>query len=235
MGVMDPLKGVPANSARLPEQQADIAVGSPLAVIALFTEIIRQRFRVGNELAWYWEDNPTPQSDEDNMVDKPRQLMIEPAFTDNPEARNFRPAIYIDKGDTQGSKIAINNMAGRQLKTGLTGFYMLALIPIDIEIMSGAKGESATLADIVWFYLLAGREQIRATFGIHDIGMPVLGRTTPETADNTQWSTHVTFSIEVEFRWLTRPISPMLREIVLKFQASGETNPDAFLLQQYIR
>jgi hypothetical protein len=219
----------------MPDQQADVAIGSPLAIVALVTEIVRERFREGNGLAWRWEDNPTPEPTETNDLDAPRKIVIEPAFNTGDEARNYRPAIFVDKTSTSPNKVVINNMAGKHLPSGLTGFFTLAEIPIEIECVSGVKAESATLADIVWFYILAGTEQIRKTFGIHDMSAPVLGSTGPFQQDKEVWSTKVTFTMQVEFRWTTKPVGPLLKSILLRLKDSGETNPDAYLLQRYIR
>jgi len=219
----------------MPGQQADIALGSPAALEALLTEIIRERFRPGNGLAWVWVESPTPEATETNDLDAPRKVLIEPGFNENTETRNYRPAIIIEKGETSSEKVAINNFVGQQLRTGLKGFYSICQVPVDVSCISDTKMESSLLADLVWFYLLAGREQIRETFGIHDIANPVLGRTSPYDSDKTAWVTKVTTTLQVEFRWSTVPISPLLREIVLRFQQSGETNPDAYFLTRYIR
>ena len=228
------LRGEPRGFPRLPDQQPDIAPGSPLAMVALFTDIIRERFRPGNGLAWQWILNGTAGCDELNTPDSPKKIVIEPAFNEDPEVRNARPAIYIDKTETIAGKVVVNNFVGQQLRTGLQAFYALATVPIEIECV-GAKGESATLADLTWFYLLAGRQYIMATFGIHDLTPPTLGRTGPYEVDKTVWSTKVTFECQIHLRWTTLPISPALSEIVLRYKASGETNPDTFLLQQYLR
>ena len=219
----------------IPGQQADIAVGSPLAILALFTEIVRERFRLGNGLAWVWNENPTPEVGEQNTEGAPRRIVIEPSFNENTEVRNFRPGIYVDKGETAAGKIALGNMAGKQLKTGLTGYYALATTPMDIEVVSDAKGESAILGDIVWFYLLAGRDLIRSTFGIHEITPPILGKTVPFEGDKGQWSTHITFEIQFDLRWTTLPIGPLLHDIMVRYHDSKETNPDVFFLKQYIK
>lgn len=231
---MPDLKGEPEEYPRMPGQQADVMPGSPLAVLALFTEIVRARFQ-GEDLAWQWTDNPTPEVTEENTEDAPRKILIEPAFSEGAEVRNFRPAIFVDKMDTNPQKVSIGNFAGAQIRSGLRAFYSLARIPIDIEVISDRKGESAILADITWFYLLAGREQIRQTFGLQEMTNPVLGRTVPQESDKRTWVTHISFDIEIGFRWSTLPVSPILREIVTRFYASGETDPDAYLLKTFIR
>jgi hypothetical protein len=220
---------------RIAGQQADIAVGSPLALIALLTEIVRERFRPGNGLAWAWDENSTPQKTEENTEDEPRRIVIEPAFNENTEVRNFRPAIYIDKGETAAGKVAIGNFVGQKLSTGLRAFYALGTSPIDIEVVSDVKGESAILGDIVWFYILAGREQIRSAFDIHEMTPPILGKTVPFEGDKGQWSTHISFEVQFNLRWSTLPMGPLLEDIILRYRDSKETNPDVFLLRQYIK
>lgn len=225
----------PYRLPRLPGQQADVALGSPAAIEALFTEIIRERFRPGNGLAWVWGDNPTPLADELNDPDAPRKILIEPGFNENVEVRNFRPAIIIEKGETSSEKVVINNFAALTLPTSLIRFYSLCHIPLEISCVSDTKMESALLADLVWFYLLAGRNQIRETFGIHEVSNPTLGRSTPYDSDKTAWTTKVVTSLQVEFRWSTVPVAPLIQGVEARYRASGETNPDAYLLQQYIR
>lgn len=224
----------PKGHPRMPEQQADVMPGSPLAIVALFTEIIRERFRPGNGLAWAWSENPTSAPEETNQPDAARKIVIEPAFNTRLEVRNARPAIFVDKGETAAGKVVIGHFAGQELKTGLRGFYSLGTVPIEIEVVSDSKGESAILGDLVWFYLLSGRELVRETFGIHEFTQPVLGRTGVYEADKTLWSTKILFEIQIDLRWTTQPISPVLKDIVLRFRKSGETNPDRFLLRQYI-
>jgi len=220
---------------RIAGQQADIAVGSPLALVALFTEIVRERFRPSNSLAWVWNENSTPAKTEENTDLAPRKIVIEPAFNEHLEVRNYRPAIYIDKGETAAGKVALGNFVGQQLKTGFRAFYALGTVPMDIEVVSEAKGESAILGDLVWFYILAGREQIRASFDLHELTPPILGKTVPFEGDKGQWSTHISFEVQFNLRWSTLPIGPLLEDIMVRYRDSKETNPDTFLLKQYIK
>jgi hypothetical protein len=228
------LKSEPTQNIRLPNQQADIAPNSPLAIVALFTEIVRERFREGNDLSWIWDINPTPNGTETNEPDAPRKILIAPSFGVHGEARNYRPAIYIRKGATAPEKTVINNQAGQQLKTGLKGFWLPATIPLYVEAISTSEAESATLADLVWFYLLAAREPIRAEFGILNYSDPVLNETTPYNEERDVFSTKVSMQIMVEFRWITEPISPKIREIALRLKSRTNPDIDSFLLEQYL-
>jgi len=220
---------------RVADQHADIAVASPLAIVALFSEIIRERFRPGSGLAWVWEENSTPKVTEENTEDQPRRIVIEPAFNEDLEVRNFRPAIYIDKGETAAGKIALGNFVGQHLPSGFRAFYALGTSPIDIEVVSDSKAESAIIGDIVWFYILAGRDLIRSTFGIHELTPPILGKTVPFEGDKGQWSTHIAFEAQFDLRWTTVPMGSVLTDIVMRYRDSNEPNPDIFLLKQYIK
>ena len=229
------LRSEPQGHPRMPGQQADVVPGSPLAVTAVITELVRERFRPDSQLAWVWTENPTPDPSETNEPGAARKVLIEPAFNVNTEVKNYRPAIYIDKGETSPSKVALNNFVGQRLRDTYTGFYTVATIPIDIDCVSDQRGESAQLADITWFYVLAGREQIRQTFGFHEMTNPLLGRTTPFEADKAHWSTRVSFEIQINLRWTTVPIAPLLREVVARYRNAEEPDPDTYFLKQYIR
>jgi len=228
------LEGEPKFFPRMPGQHADVMPSSPTAIVAVFTEIIRERFRLANGLPWYWSENATSVDTETNEIDAPKKILIEPAFSVHSEIRNYRPAIHVDKGETTMEKVAIANMAGKHLPSGLTGYYALATMPIDIEIVSDQKGESATIADTVWFYIIAGQTLIKQTFNIHELTPPTLGRTLPGEKDKEEWSTHVSFQIQTHIRWITKPIAPLLQGIVARFHDSGDSNPDSFFLKEYI-
>lgn len=217
----------------MPDQQEDVLPGSPLAITAVFTEIVRERFRAENQLAWVWTENPTPSSTETNEPGAARKIVIEPGFNANTEVRNYRPAIFVEKGDTVSGKVAVGNLAGQKLSTGMRAFYALTTVPIDIECVSDQKGESAQLADIVWFYILGGRELMRKTFGLHDMSNPTLGRTLPFEQDKQAWSTHITFEVQFSLRWTTLPMGPLLNSIVARFRESG-ADPDTFFLKNYV-
>lgn len=219
----------------LPNQQADVSPGSAPAVLALICEIVRARFKPGNGLAWYWDENPTPQPDESNDPDAPRKLTILPAFALSGEIRNYKPAIYVDRGAFTAQQVALGHLAEQKLNTGARAHYALGEVPLTLEVVGSTALESAILADIVWFYLLAGRDEIRRTLGLRDLTMPQLGPTLPGKDDKTLWSTTVAFDVTLNLRWLTVPISPVLREFVVRYRSSGETNPDVFLLAQYLR
>lgn len=194
-------------------QHRDILPGSPSAILAIFTEIVRERFRPGNDLPWEWDGSVTPKQGALNTAASPRKILIESAFSELSEVRNFRPAIYVDKGPTQTGKIVTGNFADQHLPTGKRTFFAQSRIPITISCESARKGESGTLADTVWFYLLGALEPICATFDFHELTPPQLGGTVQIEKDKPGWVTQIMFAVTTNIRWTTTPIGPVLQQI----------------------
>jgi hypothetical protein len=219
---------------RIDGQQADIFPSSPMALVAIYVEIIRARFRDDNRLGlpYYWEEDPTPNPNDTGGEDdsatggqnNATKLYIESAFTDNADARDFRPSIFVDKGTTVSSKIAVGNRAAIDLPSRTELFIDHEVTAMKIDVICKTRGQSATLADHVFRFLKGCREQIRPTFGIHDITPPVLNETTVyrrTPSDTESWSTPITFDITCKALWKTRPIAPLLQQIRFSLQTSG--------------
>lgn len=208
-------------------QHGDVFYGSPLALVGVFVEVVRARFRGANAtgLPWRWKDDPTPDEGEENTEDAPRTLYIESQLNADPEARDMLPAVYVDKGDTRPLKLMVNNFAGVRLQDRTEGFYALTVVPITVMCLSNARAESANIADHVWFHLTACQRLIRSTFNIHEIGPIVLGQTQVyrrSEGKGDTWMTPVQFETQVAFRWITRPIAPLMQEIAMTLEARGQ-------------
>lgn len=216
---------------RVEGQAPDVFYGSPLAVIAMFVEVIRARFRGENDgTPWLWREDPTPLANEQNEPGAPRTLYIESDLSDDPDARDFDPSITVGKEETRLVKAVVGNFAGARNTDQLKGYWALAIIPMVVQCFSKQKGESANLADHVWMHLVATQHIVRHEFHIHEISPLVLGRTQPFRRTNDKpdrWVTPISFETQVEFRWLTRPIAPRLQEIRMKMALASGADPDA--------
>jgi hypothetical protein len=212
-------------------QAPDVFYGSPLALVGLFTEVIRARFRgSNNHTPWIWLEDPTPEDSEQNTPEAPRRLYVESQLSDDPEARTFNPAVLVDKEETRLLKPVVGNRAGLRLTDRLEGFFALAVIPMSVICLSTQRGESANLADHVWMHITACQNLVRSTFGIHEISPATLGRTqvfrrTEGTPD--RWNTPIMFEVQIAFRWLTRPIAPLLQEVHTKLELAGNGDSGA--------
>lgn len=213
---------------RLKDQQEDIFPGSPLALVAIFTSIIQERFKEYNKLPWIWvSDDPTPGDTEENTEDNPRKIYIESKFTQYPVARNFKPAILIDRLDTRFNQIVLGNRAHFEHSKQIDLHIAHVQTIISISCVSLSRGESANLAEHVAIYLLANKNPIRESFGLHDISMPVLGTTTPYrnvSNENDGFNTPINIEITAKTLWRVQPIAPTLNEIVARAQTLHETS-----------
>jgi len=111
---------------------------------------------------------------------------------------------------------------------------------ITIQCLSRNDGESANLADVVASYLYGSTQEIRAEFGIYNIGDPVIGTTDIyRRLDNEvhAWRTDVRVDVTIAYKWYKHPLAPLLREFRSKMFANGEvrdlravllTNPPAY-------
>jgi hypothetical protein len=226
---------------RLSGENADVMPGSPLAVIGLWVEALRHRFNANpaEPLPWVWMNELRPaeneaetplQPDPNNphgTIGSPRRLLIDSAYNIEKAARNYRPALYVGRGTVHVIKHALNNFVGEKFQNQFKAYHCLVNMPITVECESEASGESGTIGDTVWAYVLTCREIFRETLGFHEITEPVLGETVLSTTDKTIWVTPVQFEVQFDIRWGVTPIAPVLRDLVVKL--SSMSDPDTYL------
>jgi hypothetical protein len=195
-----------------------IVAGSPLAIQGVFLEILRERFKEHAGLYWVWRDDLT-------LTD----IIIEAAFNEHLEARNKAPALYVYRLSTVPSKQILGDRAGVSLPSHKEGHGALNTVAMMIECISNDEGESAILADIVQFTLLAGHDAISREFGFYDISHPSLGQTAPVQRDQTKWATPVEFMVQFWIRWEQVPIRPLLQQIAQRLSARGLSADSHFI------
>lgn len=206
-----------------------MAPGTPLALIGLWVTALRYRFNrnPAEPLPWVWDQNYRPSDTEDGepLPDhEPRKLLIEAAFNVEKSARNYRPAIYVDRETVTADKVVLDNLAGRYIPTGLSAYFCQANVPIVFYCESENAAESSLIADTAWFFILATRDIFKKSFGLYDIREPILGKTVPIDEDKQVWQTPVQFTVTLEMRWATQPIAPLLRDLSLKIGVTGDPN-----------
>jgi hypothetical protein len=216
---------------RLENEGKDIAPGNPIAVIALLVTTLRTYFSYESQerLPWLWDADLRPDDLEDGGVPieengHARKILIEPAFNVHKSSRNYRPAIYVDRGGARPLKMAVNNFVGQNFHSGRKAYHCFYEMGISIECHSDVAAESCTIGDTVSDFFLATRDVFRETIGLHELSEPLLGETRPSKTDNEYWVTPVQFSVQYDKRWGTKPIAPLAREIELRLREAD--NPD---------
>jgi hypothetical protein len=211
MSFVRPYLGTP----RVEDQHEDVFPGSPMAVVAVFTNCLQARFSGDNayELPYRWSEDPQPE--ESGAV----KLYIESQYTEEPDARNRTPALLVEKGATQLQKMTIGHRGFIDMPTMREVFAAWAYVPISVLCLANNRGVSATLADTVFAFLVGSTNHIREAFSIHEISPPTISDTQPyrQSSDNVEvWTTTVSVTTMIKYMWQTRPIAPVLREIAAK-------------------
>lgn len=199
------------------DQVLNIRPGSSLAVVGVFVEVIRKRFKPEFGLPWAW----------DNDIKKTK-IAIESAFNEDKEHNNFRPAIFVDRDDMVLGRTVIGDLAGQHIPSGLKAFWALQTVPILIECVAAKKGESAVIADLTSIFLQASSDLIQAKFAFHEMTPVTVGRTQPYPRDKQQWVTSITFNVQFDVRWTNKPTGPLIQEIEADIQASNVDDATAF-------
>jgi hypothetical protein len=183
-----------------PQNRAKIAAGSPLAVLGIFIEALRERFNAEANLGIVWnEDQQTS------------DIIIEAGYNVETEARDSGRALYINRLSTDPMQLAVGDRAGVSLPEHLEGFTCMMGSQMTIDCVSSDAGESAILADIVQSFFIASRQIFCAMYGFHDFGLASMGQTQPYEADQAKWNTVVSLVVQYQARWTTVKIRPKLQ------------------------
>lgn len=201
-----------------PQEQQDprrIAAGSPLAVVGIFLEVLRARFRADSGMPFVWHTDPSESG-----------IQIEMGYNKHVEARDMQRALVVNRLATVPLQLVVGHNVGTHLPTAKRGYYTHFLVRMSIDCVSTDMGESMYLADVVQFLLLAAREPISAAYSFHEIGVPEMGQTAPFVLDADKFSTTVSFEVQIHARWTTMKIAPILAQVGIRV-VDSDTGKDA--------
>lgn len=210
---MDP---IPDQGSRL-----DIYLSTPLTVIGIFVAIMQERFSAATPsdppLKWNWLPEVTD-----------TEIIIASGFNKNIEARNDRPAIWIDREQTTYGEVSIGNrdQTPISLRTRHQQYYAMAEMDMVMDCTSKARGESMMVGSVVQDFLQMSAREVMSTFGFRDISPIILNRTVPYEKDRELMNTPVGFRVSYEARWASVPIYPVLNAVRLRL--GDKTDPDTY-------
>lgn len=201
--------------------------GSPLAVLGVFVEVVRARFQPPNRLPWQWRVDPRRLEEDNGSAEHPFPIYIESELLDDPDARDFMPAIYVGNDDIRESRIVVGDKYAHHLPTRDQWYHAHEQIPVTLTCVSPTRAEASILGDIVYRHIQAGRNLIREEFDLHAIDNIVHGKTQPfrrNGSDTDKWMAPVTFVVTMNVRWHVQPFAPVLQGIRLHLTAGGVDN-----------
>lgn len=185
---------------REPQNRDKIAAGSPLAVLGIFIETLRERFNTDADLGIVWNEDP-----------QTTQIIIEAGYNVETESRDAGRALYINRLSTSPQQIVVGDRVGVSLPEHLEGFTCMMASQMTVDCVSSDAGESAILADIVQSFFIASRQIFCAMYGFHDFGLADMGQTQPYEADQGKWNTVVSLVVQYQARWASVKIRPKLQ------------------------
>lgn len=187
-----------------PQNRAKIAAGSPLAVLGIFIEALRERFNAEANLGIVWNEDV-----------QTTDIIIEGGYSVETESRDAGRALYVNRLSTSPLQIAVADRVGVSLPEHLEGFTCMMASHITVDCVSSDAGESAILADIVQSFFIASRQIFEAMYGFHDFGLADMGQTQPYESDQPKWNTVVSLVVQYQARWTTVKIRPKLQGVGL--------------------
>lgn len=204
---------------RVEDQHPDVFPGSPMALVAVFTNCLQARFSGDNavDAPYVWTPDAQPLDPETGQT----RVYIESQYTDEPDARDVTPALLVEKGVTQPQKVVVGHRADIDRPTMTELFVCWANVPVSVLCIAGTRGVSANMADVVFAFLLGSKNHIRAAFNIHDISDPTISDTQPyrpSSANVETWVTTVTLNTMIKYTWRTRPIASVLKEVAARMR-----------------
>lgn len=190
-----------------PQDARRIAAGSPLAILGLLLEGLRERFGPENGTGTEWRDDV-----------QTTDIIIETGYNVETESRNAARALYVNRLSSVPQNVVMNNHAGTHLPSGMEGFLCMMTSQITVDCVSNDAGDSALLGDIVQHFLIGSRKIFEGWYGIHDFSLAEMGQTQPFDHDQAKWATTVAVTVMYQIRWSAQKIRPLLQDIGITSQ-----------------
>lgn len=190
------------------QDQTKIAAGSPLAVLGIIIESLRERFGPNGNLGIEWREDV-----------QTTDILIEAGYGIENEARNMSRALYVNRLNSSPQQIAVGDRVGVHLPDHMEGFICQMTSQLTVDCVSNNAGDSMILADIVQSFFIASKQIFESMYGFHDFGLADMGQTLPFTHDRDKWSTTVSFAVQYQARWSTVKIRPLLQSAGIRLAA----------------
>jgi hypothetical protein len=202
-----------------------ILVKSPLALSGVFISILRERFKVGNGLAWEYHTGEAGR--------QTGSLLIEAGSNPLSEERSVRPAIYVIRNPIAYKQAIVGDLNSVQHRSQAKVYYATAETSFTFTVESNEEGEAAQISDHVLCTLMMGSDIIERTFGFRKLGPFALSAVSKPTHDQPIAQIHVSMGLTFDVRWGTIPIAPILNEIVVNYKNTTYNSSEDYFSEIY--
>jgi hypothetical protein len=189
----------------------EVVYNTPLTIINIFVECLRERFTAGNSSPalskWAWTND-----------DKTTKIFIESGFSINAEVRGKRPGIWVDISQNVYGNVSLGPFDQIAVldRSRTEMYYSMADTDIMIACTSPNRGESMQLGSIAQEFLHMTSRPIMETFALRSMTPVIMTHTDYFDRERELWNTPVQFRVGYEVRWATRPQAVLLNNIRLR-------------------
>ncbi len=198
-----------------------LRISTPLTLIGVFVAILRERFDPTTfsdpALPWAWKEDL-----------KETGIFIESGFNEEIEARNARPAVWVDRAQNNYGRVSVGHQDQMpiSIKYRHETFYSSAETDMLLDCTAPKRGESMLLGSIVQDTLHMTARYIEEAFGLRDMSPVVLGRTVPYEKEKDIWNSPVVFRVFYEVRWAGVPMATLLTRLYMKI--ADKDDPETY-------
>ena len=198
-----------------------LRISTPLTLIGIFVAVLRERFDPATfsdpVLPWAWKEDL-----------KETEIFIESGFNEEIEARNARPAIWVDRAQNNYGRVSVGDQDQMPIdvKYRHETFYSTAETDMLLQGSAPKRGESMLVGSITQDFLHMTSRYIEAVFGLRDMSPVIMGRTVPYEKDKNLWNTPVELRTFYEIRWAGVPMATLLTRLYMKI--ADKDDPESF-------
>jgi hypothetical protein len=189
---------------------------SPLYIVSLYRVILTSVYGnndITGDNRYRWMDDPNS-----------TKIIIEPAWNEDKEQRNKRPAIYISCDGYGFEEMAIGgNRYGMEPTTGAEIRHTRITFGVSFNCFSSVQYDSSMLAYYTSLILLTAEQPIRHACKINDISAPRVGTTTLHPNDKDTWVTPIMIGISSEVTWFNAEIARQIEDIMFNLKIDNNT------------
>lgn len=197
-----------------------IPVKSPLALVGVFLDVLRQRFHPDYGLPWKFTLGDANRNES--------TMTIEAAGNPLAEELGKRPGIFVQRNPITFSQVTLGDEFHSTMKSGARFYYTTAQTGMTFICEAEEAGEVEVIADIVLSTLMMGADRIEETFVFRKLGPFAISSRAVTRQDVELHQIHVQMGLSYDVRWLNYPIAPILKEVVERVGATYNNGDQYF-------
>lgn len=195
------------------ELRPRILAGSPLALLGIYLESLREYFS-GVDAPYRWSTDANSS-----------ELIVEAGKKPTVETNNPSRGVFVRRMGSVPASIGMGDRLGVDLPSGQESFIAHMTTSFRVDCVCAAEGEAELLADFVHHFLIASRKVFARQYGLHEMSMAAMGAVEPYEFDTKYFAVALTFETTHAFRWTIVKIAPLIQQVGIRMQFRSGKDP----------